>query len=574
MKNHKGFRWLVILIIVLGLLSIAFVCLRKYLPTSERMSADLYFGFAADSSELSADEDGGTVAAVVYEDHVAQERALIMDGNVYIDYTLVQSELNSRFYWDASEGVMLFTTAEQLFEIGVDTPLYTIDEESFDAGYEIVKSTSSGLFVSMTFLQQYTDINYEVYESPTRVVITKGSEQVTTAEVKKDTVVRYRGGIKSPILTDVIVGDKVRVLEQMENWSQIVTADGYIGYIRNTSLMNLEETMRETYYQDWYSNIYLDERVNMVWHQIDYAGMNADLSEAIEAADGVNVISPTWYYLSDNSGGILSFADASYVETAHEAGLQVWPLISNFNSEISTSTILATRKARQEIENFLIDQALTLGFEGINIDFEGIVQEAGYDYVQFLRELSILCRKNEIILSVDVPVPYDFNKYYNFSELGTVCDYVIMMGYDEHYAGSAAGSVASLEFEENGIVNLLKDVPKEKIISGIPFYSRIWYTETLSDGTGSVTSEIVSMDETQQLLSDLGLSASYDADTGQHYVQWNTDDGILCQIWIEDDFSAAARAGLVSKYDLGGIAAWRLGNESAGVWETIAGQIS
>ncbi|MCC8067535.1 MAG: SH3 domain-containing protein [Clostridiales bacterium] len=573
--GNRTFRRLAVLLIAVGLLSILFVCIQKFMPGSRWMSSDSYFGFAEGTTEPSLGIEGETVAAVIVDDHVAQERALIVNGNVYVDYTLVQSELNSRFYWDSSEALMLFTTAEQVFEIGVNTSAYTIDGESFDAGYEIVKTTSSGMFVAMNFLQQYSDLYYETYESPARVVITMGSETVTTAEIRKDCAVRYRGGIKSEILTKVTAGEQVTILEQMDHWTEIVTADGYIGYVKNKYLKNITaDTVRETYYQAEYSSIRLESRVNLIWHQINYAAMNDNLAEDISEMTGVNVISPTWYYLSDNSGGVLSYASASYVEEAHNAGLQVWPLVSNFSEDVSTSTLLATRSSRQTVANYLIEQALELGFDGINIDFESIAQESGYDYVQFLRELSILCRKNGIILSVDVPVPMDYNTYYDREELGIICDYVIMMGYDEHYSGSDAGSVASMKFEETGIQDMLEEVPKEKIISAVPFYSRIWYTETLSDETTNVTSEVVTMAEALQTLTDLGITSTYDESTGQQYAEWTASDGRLCQIWLEDAESIAARAALVSQYELGGIAAWRLGYETDDVWSAITGSIS
>ena len=420
MNVKKKFQILAGVIALIGMLAILFVCIRKYMPSSQRMGSEEYFG-----------QLGETEAAVVVEDHIAQEHAQVYDGNVYIDYTLVQNELNSRFYWDASVGLLLFTTPTQVFEIAPNTSAYTIDGESFDAGYDILHTTSAGMYLSMTFLQQYSDLNCQVYETPKRVVITYGSEEVTTARIKKDTVVRYQGGIKSPIVTDVTEDSEVTVLEQMDSWSKVLTADGYIGYVKNKQLADVTQTTRETVYAGpEYTSIHLDEKVNLVWHQIDYQEMNSQFAEDTADITGVNVISPTWYFLADSEGEITSFADADYVKAAHKKNMQVWALISNFSADVDSTTLLASRAARQKVQNYLIGQAQEIGFDGINIDFEGIAQEAGCDYVQFIRELSILCRKNGIILSVDVPVPMDFSKYYNREELGNVCDYVIMMGYD------------------------------------------------------------------------------------------------------------------------------------------------
>lgn len=564
MNVKKKFQILAGVIALIGMLAILFVCIRKYMPSSQRMSSEEYFG-----------QLGETEAAIVVEDHIAQEHAQIYDGNVYIDYTLVQNELNSRFYWDASVGLLLFTTPTQVFEIAPNTSAYTIDGESFDAGYDILHTTSAGMYLSMTFLQQYSDLNCQVYEMPKRVVITYGSKEVTTARIKKDTVVRYQGGIKSPIVTDVTGDSEVTVLEQMDSWSKVLTADGYIGYVKNKQLADVAHTTRETVYAGpEYTSLHLDKKVNLVWHQIDYQEMNSQFAEDTADVTGVNVISPTWYFLADSEGEITSFADADYVKSAHKKNMQVWALISNFSADVDSTTLLASRAARQKVQNYLIGQAKEIGFDGINIDFEGIAQEAGCDYVQFIRELSILCRKNGIILSVDVPVPMDFSKYYNREELGNVCDYVIMMGYDEHYAGSdIVGSVASMDFEETGIQNMLTEVSKDKLISAIPFYTRLWYTETLADGTANVTSEAYSMDNIEALLTEKGVTATYDESTGQQYAEWTDSDGKFCQVWLEDENSIAARAALVSKYELSGIAEWVLGREQSWVWDIVSKNI-
>lgn len=572
-KRRRQYRFLAALVAGIGVIAILAVCVIKFMPTRQRMMPEDYFGLTGMSEAASA--LGGTEAAVIVEDHLAQERAVIIDGSAYIDYTLVQRELNSRFHWDASAGLLLFTTPDQLFEIAPNGTSYTTDGQSFDAGYEILKTTSSGLFLSVNFMQQYSNLKFDIYDSPSRIVVTRGSVQQTAATVKRDSAVRYLGGIKSPIITDVSAGSQVRVLEQMENWSQVMTSDGYIGYIKNNRLSDIQTITTDTFYQEpQYTNISLDEKVNLVWHQINYPEMNSDLKKDISDMSGVNVISPTWYYLSDNEGGVLSYADASYVKRAHKKGLQVWALISNFSEDVSTTALLASRTARQNVQNYLISQALELGFDGINIDFEGIAQEAGYDYVQFMRELSILCRKNQIILSVDVPVPMDFSKHYNRRELGVVCDYVIMMGYDEHYAGSeVAGSVASMDFERTGIENMLSEVPKEKLVSAIPFYSRIWYTATNEDGSTTVTSEAVSMDYAEQTVAQQGAEKVFDASTGQQYAEWTDDQGRLCQIWLEDEESVRARALLVKEFELAGIAEWVLGNERPAVWPIISESI-
>lgn len=547
--------------VLAGLLIIYVV---RFMPVSKRMSAGDYFG------SLEENE-----AAVIAEDHLAEGRAVRMEDRWYIDYALVQSELNPRFYWDESAGLMLFTTASEIYEIPADSSAYLTGEDTQDVGYMVIKTTENGKYVALEFLQEHSDFTYEIYEDPGRIVISRGSRTVTSAVVKKNSAVRYLGGIKSLVLTEAQKGSEVVILEQMEHWSQIRTADGYIGYIKNSSLTEISEQTRPSVYTGpEYTSLSMEDRVNLVWHQIDYAQMNDNFAEDTAQMSGVNVISPTWYFLSDNEGNIDSLADASYVKQAHEAGLQVWALISNFSADVSTAELLASRAARQKVQDYLIAQAEEIGFDGINIDFEGIPETAGYSYVQFMRELSILCRERGLYLSVDVPVPMDFSSHYDRKELGVVCDYVIMMGYDEHYAGSdIVGSVASMDFERNGIENMLSEVPGEKIVSAIPFYTRLWYTRTLEDGTVSVTSEALGMGSAWDVVEQNGVAAVWDDDAGQPYAEWTNAEGVFCQIWLEDDSTVAERASMVSEYDLGGIAAWVLGREKDYVWQAISENI-
>ncbi|MDD6615187.1 MAG: glycosyl hydrolase family 18 protein [Lachnospiraceae bacterium] len=547
--------------VLAGLLIIYVV---RFMPVSKRMSAGDYFG------SLEENE-----AAVIAEDHLAEGRAVRMEDRWFIDYALVQSELNPRFYWDESAGLMLFTTASEIYEIPADSSAYLTGEGTQDAGYTVIKTTENGKYVDLEFLREHSDFTYEIYEDPGRIVISRGSRTVTSAVVKKNSAVRYLGGIKSLVLTEAQKGSEVVILEQMEHWSQIRTADGYIGYIKNSSLTEISEQTRPSVYTGpEYTSLSMEDRVNLVWHQIDYAQMNDNFAEDTAQMSGVNVISPTWYFLSDNEGNIDSLADASYVKQAHEAGLQVWALISNFSADVSTAELLASRAARQKVQDYLIAQAEEIGFDGINIDFEGIPETAGYSYVQFMRELSILCRERGLYLSVDVPVPMDFSSHYDRKELGVVCDYVIMMGYDEHYAGSdIVGSVASMDFERNGIENMLSEVPGEKIVSAIPFYTRLWYTRTLEDGTVSVTSEALGMGSAWDVVEQNGVAAVWDDDAGQPYAEWTNAEGVFCQIWLEDDSTVAERASMVSEYDLGGIAAWVLGREKDYVWQVISENI-
>lgn len=561
-KNSRKRKAAGPVIIALALIIIAsgLFLLQRYMPTRERMDPTEYFGALSDNE-----------VAVVLQDHLTEQRGILIEDALYLDYELVRDEINSRFYWDEGNQQMLFTTALETYEIPVNSTDYTIDGTVSHYDRNIVIQNEKGLYVSVNFLQLYTNMEYTLNAQTRHVLVRHQWGMQKTAVAKRNTAVRYQGGIKSPILTDVSRGETLYILEEMEDWSRVLTLGGYIGYVPNKRLTDIRETeVSREFQEQQYSSLARETKVNLIWHQIDNMDANAYLSEDIAEMKGVNVISPTWFSVTDNEGNINSLASEAYVKTAHEAGLEVWGLVSNFSADVDTAALLSSTQVRRKMTDYLVSEALALGLEGINLDFEYIREDAGYSYVQFVRELSIACRKNQLVFSIDVPVPMDFNRHFNRKELGTVADYVIIMGYDEHYAGSeAAGSVASIGFEQNGITATLEDVPANKIISGVPFYTRLWYTVTNADGSTSVTSEAIGMNRAQKTLETYGVTPTWNEETAQYYASWTLDDGTLCEIWLENEESLARKAALVSRYDLGGIAAWVLGFEQSSIWQVL-----
>ena len=312
----------------------------------------------------------------------------------------------------------------------------------------------------------------------------------------------------------------------------------------------------------------MDGKVNMVWHQVTSTDANAYFADATANMTGVNVISPTWFYLLDTSGNIANISSADYVAQAHEKGLKVWGLIDNFTQEVSTTETLSNTAARQNIISQLIQAATSVGMDGINVDFESLSEDVGIHFLEFLRELSIECHKNNLVLSVDNPVPEDFTSHYDRAEQGRVVDYVIIMGYDEHYVGSEAGSVASLPWVEQGIQGTLAEVPAERVINAVPFYTRLWRTTG-----GNVTSEAIGMDQAQQVISENNVETYWDKTTSQNYGKYDIDNSTY-QIWIEDSQSIAEKVKLVSKYNLAGVSAWKLGFENSGIWQVISDNLN
>lgn len=545
-----------ILIVIVAAIGIISKVVEKYTPSDETVTAQEYFGISQNDQ-----------IALIMQDELAQEKGLNEGGTMYLNYEAVKNYLNSRFYWDANENLMVYTTPTDIIKIPAGQANYTVSGKEQTEAYEIVKATDNGTYIAADFVQKYTNMEYTVLENPSRMVITYKWGEITYADIKKQEFIRREGGIKSPIIANGAKGDKVTVLEQTDDWSKIVTREGYIGYIPNKKLGDpYQETISREFEEPNYTSLTQESKVNLVWHQISNMDSNYNLVYDIADMKGVNTISPTWFSISSNKGDISSLAYDGYVTEAHNKGLKVWGLVDNFSTEIDTATVLNSTSARENLTNQLIAAAIQYKLDGINVDFEALTEDAAEGYVQFMREMSVKCRNNSLVLSVDVPVPMPYTEFYNRKELGIVSDYVIIMGYDEHYVGSEeAGSVASLSFEENGIKETLKDVAAGKIISGIPFYTRLWKI----DAAGELTSEAIGMNTADENLANNGIQANWSEETSQDYAEYTDSEGSTYKIWLENEKSIAEKVKLVKNNNLGGVAAWKLGFERASIWEVI-----
>lgn len=537
-----------LLIVLVSLIGGAVYGINKLIPTSKQMDLTEYYGQNADGE-----------ASLVAGTQKLEQKALISGDEVYIPLDVVNGYLNQRYYWDSANKKILYATPTSLTE-----------EAASDQPGGNVWLKESTVYLKLDYVKKYTDIDSYIYKDPARIAIQYKFSNVQTVTVKKDTVIRYRGGIKSKILTKTAKDTVLRLMNEGEDWDQVATDDGYIGYIQKKKVSAADTTdYKRSFKAEAYSYFTMDEPVNLAWHQVTSTDANNYFADATQNMTGVNVISPTWFSVSDNDGNVSSLASGEYVMQAHEKGLKVWGLVDNFSENMSTTTVLSNTAARQNLENQLVTYALKVGLDGINVDFESLSEDVGIHFLQFLRELSIQCHENNLVLSVDNPVPEDFTSHYDRAEQGKVVDYVIIMGYDEHYVGSDTGSVASLPWVEQGVKDTLAEVPAKRTILAIPFYTRLWKT---TDG-GALTSEAIGMDQAQQAISDNGAETYWDKTTSQNYGTYE-GDGATYQIWLEDSKSIAEKVKLIPKYKLAGVAEWKLGFENSGIWSVITENLS
>ena len=563
---------------------------QRYGASNEKADLEQYYG-------LDQEDEIAVVVnnEVVREDSDTQTEnsepapapGKVYDGQYYIEYSVVRDRINKRFYWDPNENILLYTLPDGNVSVEVGNSEYTELTETKSVDYTILKTEGRTAYIALPFIQEYTNMEYEVYDDPGRAVITSEWGEIQTAEIKRDTQVRYQGGVKSPILTEISKNSKVVVLEDENDWMKVGTEDGFIGYVKTSTLsdMTTETTSRE-FEEPVYTNISKDYTVNMAWHNVSNSDANSYILETIAGTKGLTTIAPTWFNLADTEGNISSLADADYVNYAHQSNLEVWAVLRDFhggiNSYYETYEVLSYTSKRTKIINQVIANAIETGIDGINLDFELVSTECGEHYIQFVRELSVRCRQNGLVLSVDNYVPQPYNEHYDIEEQGVVADYVVIMGYDEHTEGSyEAGSVASIGYLENGIEDALESVSAEKLIAGVPFFTRLWFEtpkteEELAEQAGTeaasypnkVTSSAYGMTEAAQVVADAGAQTQWDEETMQNYAEWEADGGTY-KIWLEDDQSLEEKLKVIKSNNLAGVAEWSLGMEDSGVWDLI-----
>lgn len=495
---------------------------------------------------------------------------------IYLPYQLVNDSINDKFYLDKNHSRVLYTTPDniEMFEVGGDTNTKTIENQ---------------VYLSLKCIKDRTDMNGVVYQNPNRISISENFGTVSVCKPKKDTVIRQFNRDGADYMAEVEAGESLVIKEKMNDvWYRVVKDNGITGYIKIEETGGEETEERESSYQGpEYTHITMEEKVCMGWHQMSGTAGNATLEEVTAGGKGVlNVVSPTWFKLTDTSGGISSYAQASYVKKAHDMGMQVWALADDFSyGEDGTyyvGSVLADFDSRQNLIQNLVNEVKSCGADGLNIDYEKIYEDMADDYIQFIRELSIECRKNNLVLSVDTYVIQAYNEFYNHKGIAEAADYLVIMGYDEHWAGGTeAGSVASLQYVQEGIDDAKKYAEAGRIINGIPFYTRVWtetkegltsegtYVEDSVNGNYWLNSKAVGMESAEKELSSHGVTPVWLEEVGQYYGEFGTE-GVTSRIWLEEEKSVQAKLNVMSQAGIGGVACWKLGLEKPEIWAEIS----
>ncbi len=557
----------IVLIVVIGVFSFGKDFMEKSRYSTERADLDAYFGVSAGR------------LAIVLQDEMVEEKALLLDGRCYFDKATVDKYFNDGFYVNLQEGVVLYTTALETYKIQIGGTVLEAPDGKKDLGYEAIISREDGLYFEADFLKRFVNCSVDIYDRHVQVYTEWGVRKVDS--LTEDSVLRQDADGMSPVLRDLESGEEIEILEEGETWSLAKTSDAFLGYVENKRLKNYTQGWDITdtekpvtdYTEPEFVSLSMDGKLSLGWHAVYGMSGNDDLERLASEANGMNVIAPTWFSLNDNQGGFRSFASEDYVAAAHGKGLQVWGVWDDFNyglenpeAGINVGTVLSSSENRQRLVKGISETAISLGLDGVNIDFENIAEEIASHYIQFLRELSVECRKNKLFLSVDNYVPYQYRSYYRLDVQGKIADYVIIMGYDEHWHGSGdPGSVASIEYVRGGISRALEQVPAQKLVNALPFYSIVWKSKG-----GVVTDEFLTVENVESYVGSHQLTPVWDEETCQNYAEWTEGDALF-QVWLEDVDSLRVKLNVMNVQKIGGVAVWQLDFGTPEAWEAIRG---
>ncbi|MCQ2531008.1 MAG: glycosyl hydrolase family 18 protein [Lachnospiraceae bacterium] len=572
----------VILVILIGLL---FVVYKIKGPTHNMENLQKYF-FLTENSATGTQEAGENDLAIVLEDTMLDQhsfygdteenqvqylsRAFRQDGQVYVSRDLVYYNIDERFYWDSSENVLVVTNADRIIKAKLNDKKYTINNETIETDYPIVVEWGSTICVAMDFVDQFSSASYEIFEDPARVYIKYKTGPIEFCEVKGKTSIRIRGGIRSNVVCDVVKGERLQIINDLDDWLEVINEEGFLGFIQTRCVKNRHtEDVVSDYDEPEYTSLSTGGPINMTWHGIYNPDANGDLGGDTANATGLNVLSPTWYSLTTVDADMYIRSSADYVDEAHSMGCLVWALLDADSSEEGVTSREVTRKVlsstskREYVIETIMDDMISNGIDGLNVDLELVNSDFSDSFIEFIRELSVRCRKAGKYLTVDNYTPYSYNaSCFHVKEQGKICDYVVIMGYDDYVGSGEVGPNASLPFLEESLALSEELVPAEKLIYGIPFYTRVWYK-----AGEQLDREEYGMNDAQGLVDDHG-GATWDETLGYRalkYENYETD----VYIWLEDEDSIDAKLNLFSQHNIAGVASWKLGQERSGVWNVI-----
>lgn len=482
---------------------------------------------------------------------------------IYMSMADIKNYLDKNIYYDKKENQIITTYGEKIAVLPIEKNEIIINNSNFEllSGIE-TKENEIYLPISQMAKVYNMDMNY----IPEKQVLVLESleKELVKADVSANTSVKYKETFLSKTVDKLKKGDKVVLVQKNDKWSKIRTSNGKIGYIKTSKLQN------EFYVRQ---NLQLQkekEKINLVWDYFSEYGKAPN--RAGTTIEGVNVVSPSFFSLVSKGNGKINEnvgnSGINYMNWAKQNGYKVWAMVSNNSYRETTSEVLNSYTLRTNLINKIVDLANKYNLDGINIDFENMNESDKDVFSRFIIELSPKLKEAGKVLSVDVTAPdggETWSMCYDRNVIGDVADYIVFMAYDQYGSGSPKeGTTAGYNWVETNLKKFIdrEEIDSNKIILGIPLYTRLWKEEN-----GKITSKTVNIKSVESVLPK-NVTKEWNEELKQYYVEYEKE-GTTYKMWIEDEESIKAKVGLVKQYNLAGTAAWEKDRETENIWTVI-----
>lgn len=488
------------------------------------------------------------------------------DKNViYMSKEDVTNYFDKYLYLEEKTNQLITTYGEKIGVLPINQNIIKINDVSVDVLSGAVQKEGT-YYLPISCMAKVYNMNIEYIEKEQILLLDSLDRKLVKADVSKNVSVKARTNVLSKTMDKVKKGEKIVYIEKLKNnWAKVRTQNGYIGYLKADVLQNEIEVRNDIKKEE------NKEKINLVW---DY------FSEYVTAPNrtgttitGINVVSPSFFSLISKGNGAINVNVGSngvrYIEWAHQNKYKVWGMFSNNSYKETTSAVLNNYQQRTELINRIVNLAVQYELDGINLDFENMNTSDRDIFSRFIIELKPKLQEAGVDLSVDVTTldgGGDWSECYNRNVIGDVADYIVLMAYDQYGINSSKpGTTAGYNWVENNIKKMVgrEEIASNKIILGIPLYTRLWATEN----DKIVVNKTINMKDVGQVLPK-NASKEWNDELKQYYVEY-TQGKRVYKMWIEDEESIKAKLSLVRKYNLAGVAAWEKGREPECIWNTI-----
>lgn len=481
------------------------------------------------------------------------------NNNVFLSLADIRNYFDKYIEYDKENGDIVTTSEINIAKMSTKNNEITINGKEEELNSSAIEKNDTIYLHFSEISEKVYDVDLEYIQDTNTIIIDSLDRKQEVANTTKETKLKYKPQTLSGTLEKLEANEQVVYIEETNNWVEVRSKDGTIGYIKKEDLGNVEVAREAKEYIDK-----VEGKVNLVW---DYYSEYAKAPDRTgETMDGVNVVSPSFFSLERGSNGEIydnaKDDGVEYIEWAHNNNYQVWAMFSNNSLKDTTSQILNDYEKREAMIENLMDLVEEYNLDGVNVDFENMNESDKDVYSRFLIELAPRLKKIGKTLSVDVTAPDGSETWslcFDRNTIANVADYIVFMAYDQYGTSSnKAGTTAGYNWVEANIKKFLgqEDVDPEKIILGIPLYMRLWEEE--DDGTAKP--EVVNMNDMFDVLPENQV-ATWDEELKQYYVEYE-EDGKTYKMWVENEKSVGEKINLANQYNLAGIAFWEKDRET------------